>query len=340
MPKAILVTKQRKEWVDVLRALAMIMVIYGHLLSGYGHSEYYIITSPIKIPLFFVISGYVFNINRSNPREFFTNLTKKLIVPLLLFSIILMPIKLCAAYYNLVNHSMKEVVFSFITGNELWYLPCCIIAEIIFYFVIKLAKKEMYLVFLCLGISTVGFILSSYGILSTANCNTALIAQLFLLIGFYFRRHEEWFEKNWLPICVTGSLFYILLCIASFTIFPGKILDVHLNAYYCIPINILSIIAGNTALMCLGRHFSITSTVLSFIGKNTLTYYVIHEYVVGVIRLLLHILGVKESGSYLFELGVLIAVCLVCAAISCVINKYCPFLVGKSIERNKQKPIC
>lgn len=51
MPEAV---KNRKDWIDALHALAMILVIYGHRVPEW--SEYFVFTSPIKIPLFFAIT--------------------------------------------------------------------------------------------------------------------------------------------------------------------------------------------------------------------------------------------------------------------------------------------
>lgn len=41
----------RKNWIDALRGLAMLFVLYGHLVHGWN--EYFVFTSAIKIPLFF-----------------------------------------------------------------------------------------------------------------------------------------------------------------------------------------------------------------------------------------------------------------------------------------------
>ena len=49
-------TRERKLWIDALRALAMLFVIFGHQVGNY--IPYYVFTSPIKIPLFFMITGY------------------------------------------------------------------------------------------------------------------------------------------------------------------------------------------------------------------------------------------------------------------------------------------
>ena len=58
-----LINTKRKGWVDALRGMAIILVVYGH--SAKGFSEYFLFTSPIKMPLFFAISGYVFNLTES-----------------------------------------------------------------------------------------------------------------------------------------------------------------------------------------------------------------------------------------------------------------------------------
>ena len=63
---------KRKEWVDALRALAMFLVIYGHLVQGW--TPYFVFTSPVKICMFFAISGYVFKYGRVREKDFYLNL--------------------------------------------------------------------------------------------------------------------------------------------------------------------------------------------------------------------------------------------------------------------------
>ena len=63
--------RSRKEYIDVLRALAMFFVILGHQVRG--DTKYFVFTSPIKIPLFFFITGYVFNYSQKSIIEFLGN---------------------------------------------------------------------------------------------------------------------------------------------------------------------------------------------------------------------------------------------------------------------------
>ena len=113
-------TRKRKNWIDVLRAAAMLLVIYGHLLGGHDHANFYMVTSPVKIPLFFAISGYVFNDRGGDTVAFLKKTWRGLVVPLLFFSIVLMPVTVFAASKGLLNHSARETFLKFVTGSEFW----------------------------------------------------------------------------------------------------------------------------------------------------------------------------------------------------------------------------
>ena len=54
----------RLAWIDVLRALAIILVVFGHQVGG--EIVFFLFTSPVKMPLFFAISGYVFSMRGGN----------------------------------------------------------------------------------------------------------------------------------------------------------------------------------------------------------------------------------------------------------------------------------
>ena len=69
---------KRKAWIDALRALAIIMVVLGHQVKG--EDAYFLFTSPVKMPLFFAISGYVFNMHDGNSQLFWKNWLRRIIM--------------------------------------------------------------------------------------------------------------------------------------------------------------------------------------------------------------------------------------------------------------------
>ena len=173
----VLLQSNRKLWIDGLRALAMLFVIFGHQASG--HTGYFVFTSPIKIPLFFMVTGYVFNDKRASVRDFFRNLWLKLIIPWLCltlpFHLIRIPFKGMRA--------LVELPYRMLSGEIAWYMPCCIVAEIIWFFIRKYARKESSTCLGALIVFALGIVAGYLNILNFAMINRAMLMQLFILSG-------------------------------------------------------------------------------------------------------------------------------------------------------------
>ena len=176
----------RKEWIDGLRALAMLIVMTWHISNGINSQWLFsLITAPIMIPLFFSITGYVFNDCEGNQKLFYTKLFKYLVFPWLCLAF------LKGSINALINRSFEyflEYSSNLFTGSNLWYFPCCIIAEILFFYNLKLSKKSLKLISIySIILLMIGFILKDYSFFDNLNISTAFICQLFLLIGLLIK---------------------------------------------------------------------------------------------------------------------------------------------------------
>lgn len=72
-------------WIDYAKAIGILFVVMGH--SYYSHPSVVYIIFLFHMPLFFFISGYLYNVNK-NCRELIHNNIKTLLVPFLLFNLI------------------------------------------------------------------------------------------------------------------------------------------------------------------------------------------------------------------------------------------------------------
>ena len=72
-------------WIDYAKAIGILLVVMGH--SYYSHPSIVYIIFLFHMPLFFFISGYLYNVNKSY-RELIHNNIKTLLVPFLLFNLI------------------------------------------------------------------------------------------------------------------------------------------------------------------------------------------------------------------------------------------------------------
>lgn len=162
----------RKAYLDGLRGLAMLLVIVGHMNPHW--TEFFVITSPVKIPLFFVISGFLFRADTREPKAFLANLFWHIVLPWFFLS--LYPIRLLRAVAALDLSAALECTYRFVSGTDMWYMPCFIVAEAIYYFVLRQTHSRPIRALACLAMATGGLMLSNYEVFSFMQFSNACVA--------------------------------------------------------------------------------------------------------------------------------------------------------------------
>ena len=322
MTSLLILNTSRKGWIDALRGMAMLLVVYGH--STKGLFLYYVFTSPVKMPLFFALSGYLLNVDR-DVLSFLKNILLKIIIPwlclALLPKIVQIPFIGAGQFFTYARD-----MFS---GKELWFMPCFIFGELIHFFARKYCKVPWVIIsvsFLLFGLGLVAFY---SGRLNYLMINRALTVQPFFLIGYLFRENESRLAKlNW---CWIGffSVLYLVLCLISTIVYPGKTLDVHLCRYYNIPYCLFIIYLGCFLLLTFAQKANLYSRILCFIGQNTLVIYIWHGLSFGLLIGLYSFWGKQISFTWWEGIIKTVWACLICGGLAVLINNYFPELVGK-----------
>ena len=313
----------REDWIDVLRAAALLLVIFGHQKSvGYG---YFLLTSPVKIPLFFAISGFVFNESRRDIRAFAARLLRHLVVPWL--SLGLLGTLAESALTGMRN--LPESLYNLLIGESAWYLPCCIVAECLWFLILRTMKRESGVICAAADMCALGLLAARMGWLNLWMANRAMIAQVYLLIGYLCRRHRSRLEGFGWRVPVACAALYIGLTALSCALYPGKSLDVHQNHYDNVPLCMAIIGAGNVALFtACGRYMKRAPRWLCWFGQNTLVIYMLHNYSV---RLPVHLLRFARLPVLLpLVLAAMVPVCALYMLLAAVINRFAPELAGRT----------
>lgn len=320
------VARPRLQWIDALRALAIVLVIFGH--QAKGMTPYFVFTSPVKIPLFFMISGFVFNEKRKRISDLLAKLGRTIVVPW--FALTLPPAFLRAA--TKPDFELLHYVFELVSGQRMWYIPCCIVAEIIWFYCLKAAKGkrgEVKLLSLSLATFAAGLVVSTFDVLSFAMINRALVAQLFLYMGHTFKRHHEVFDRVPLATMLLLIAAYILLGEITMVYWPGRSLDIHMNEYYSLPICYAMIVLGCFALFTIASKGGEYPPIICFIGKNTLVFYLLHAINLSVVHKVASAFGISIASPLGLAFVDTALACLACGVEAFVINNYLPFLVGR-----------
>lgn len=314
-------TDQRKPWIDALRALAIIMVVLGHQVRG--EYIYFLFTSPVKMPLFFAISGYVFNMREGNSCLFCEKWFYRIIIPWFgLALIVYLP--------NLLSFDVLfRYLYNLISGKMLWFMPCFAISEIIFFYIQKYAKKELPIILCTLGCTVLGFLANANNMLNFAMINRALIVQSFFLIGYLFKQHQDEFKKIEWKYILSLFVLYLSSCWVGKMLFLNARIDVHTNHYYNIPFCFYLIFLGVFVLFIAASKSNFSSRLMSIIGKNTLIIYIWHKYIINILVYCMSMLHLTIANLWLFAIVKTIWAVAIAVLCGMFLNRYFPELIGK-----------
>lgn len=314
---------RRKPWIDTLRAIAMLFVLFGHQVQWLD--DFFLYTTPIKIPLFFAISGYLFNDRNGFQREFYVNCFWKLVFPF--FCLVSIPAVILSFYYGV--DFLFESWHKMISGESYWFITCLIVAEVIHFYIRKICKTTLFVTVVCLICSVIGLFVARNGILSFGKINTALICQTYLLLGFLLRQYEK--ELDRVPWGGVVGLFvvYVGLCFASQYLFTNTKFDCNLNLYYNTAYCALLITIGCISCFMFAKRITKYPKWLIFIGQNTFILYLWAGHALTFFVVLVK-LGVElPQENILYSLIQTIWATAVCMGVAMAVNRYLPFIVGK-----------
>lgn len=347
--------KQRIEWLDNLRAVAIFFVVLGHTVGLSVTVEKLIFS--FHMPIFFWISGLFAkeSIRDETFKGFILKRWRKRLIPYASFSVISY-----VAWFFLFRHfgSQAEMnisplrpVIGFFYGNGindwlvtntvLWFFLCLFVSEIFFYFIIKV--PSMFWMVLVLVAFSVGGYLDVYfnppdGFRLPWNIDIALTAVVFYGAGYLSKGYVLGDKKSspwrWLVMGLS-LIFYV-----AFSLFNRKVALVA-GVYGNYAFFYLAAFAG----ICFWMELSYVippSKLLSKIGQNTLTIFSLHLLVFPFITAVL-VYGFKMPSKLKFEsasLSVAYAVIsiLVLLPVSDFINRYLPFILGESEKPKHYNP--
>ncbi len=225
--------KTRIEWVDVAKGIGIILVVLGHAILGNKKffpqdlsDLYYFMYNFIwnfHMPLFFFISGLFINGSVNKPfKKAFISKSMSLFYPYIVWSVILgctyvilgeIP-QIASGFNN--NITMKDLIlFPVVPILNLWFLQTLFCAQIIYIFLAKIFKINIYQGLILFFIL---YILAHMNIITISYPLGLFSALFFLFLGALFFEKIKDFEfnrKNSPLIITVVSLFVIINSIFS-----------------------------------------------------------------------------------------------------------------------------
>lgn len=340
MDKVVIKSLNRNELLDIIKGIAIILVVFGHCIQYGSGSEYlqrlvffdntvFKVIYSFHMPLFMLVSGYLFNLSVS--RHSFKNVLLSrfttLIVPIFVWSFLTIIIKSIISNSDIIVFSLIKTYLK-TSLTTLWFLWAIFYCSLFVLFVRKLFNDSIYVYIL-------GFILTFF-IPDVLNLQLYKFMYPFFVLAYFYSKNEDYI-KSWVRKQKVSVLLFVL-CFVFLTmmIFYNYDSYIYTSGYYVLNKNIIrqfsidiyrlliGLIGSMLIILIIKTLYNKIDNALfiavSKIGTSSLGIYIISGYIVDWIltKLTYNIISI----NYLLVLLETIIITIISLFITLIIKKF------------------
>ncbi|OCA99776.1 acyltransferase family protein [Clostridium beijerinckii] len=282
-------SRNRIEYVDVFRGIAIVLMVMGHIGFS-GHFDKYI--HMFHMPLWFFISGWFY---KEQDEELFTIVKKKaknLVIPYIIFGIVQYPAWLLFNYgsstdllepirnYFWINTNLVMPV-----AGALWFLTCLFFTEIFFLNIRRKVDNEKIFFILIIILSILGTLFYKIFLFRLPwAIDTAFVALGFYYVGYEFKLHVGKKIFFWLlnmPITITILAFFINFALC----FVNGYVNLRTGAYAFVPLFWLNSVTAILVYWNISKGLDkvqiklvrVICNHIKYIGRNSIIYLCLNQ---------------------------------------------------------------
>lgn len=332
--------KQRKVWIDWLKSIAIMFVIFGHLPMWNDENKAFVCS--FHMPLFFIISGYLYKPSESI-KSCFLKCVHTLLVPYFLFNILFYPYWYIMKYtkgfdISTINTAILKPLIGILFGQHesaisstvngvTWFLIALFFTEIITEVIIH--KKHKTLFFILTTVLTIG--LGMY--INSQFISTTFTIQSFMkLMPFFFGgimiKQIDFFEKYNKKLY---PLFAFLFLGVWFLFIPYDV-DPYRTPIQALSYYLVGFSGSLFIISCCRLLDSFPNKIVYIISLGNIIIFGFHWMFIGFINFVLkRYWGIEgEIGYNLLEsIGITLFITSLLYPIILITKKYFPILMGK-----------
>lgn len=330
---------ERKDWIDQLRGFTFFIVIMCHasVIGVISH-----VGASFHMPLFFMISGLLFNPDKVLNNNLFAQIGhkfKSIIIPYFWIVFSLFPAwvfnyhilrKKNPNYWNtLIGNIVSQDKIHPATVNPVWFLGALFFAYLYILIIVKIAGRHQLVRFvMMLYIMGLGFYLSDMQL--PYHVNTGMVGAGYIYIGYLARRYilEKDILKRYKQLMIM-----LLITIGFVSAFSNKTVYMVYGQYHSIPLFLTSSLTFGIALILIFSGSS-KDRVLAYLGRNTMLALGAH---ISLIRMFQAIFTDKLLSPFVKTIMV-VGIEIILMMLAYVVNRWWPYVNGKySVVVNSKK---
>jgi fucose 4-O-acetylase-like acetyltransferase len=314
------INAQRIDWIDQAKGIGILLVVIGHMNIPQELSK---IIFSFHMPLFFFVSGYLYNEKKYslNFKDVWQSKLRSLVWPFVTFTILYL---IVSALTN-AHSSIESIDYvRLIKGNRspntpLWFLTALFSTEVIFSQIIRFFSIKMAMS-LILSMAVIGLVNAYYGHYSLIlNLDIAFVTVLFFSVGWLVRKYS--LDGSYVNHGIT--MVYILICLAVLILssLTNQRIDIYENVYGNLFFMFLSVFCGVVSIVLISRQvlrIKVLSIVFKYLGQNSLIILGVHT--------LISLVVVSTFGQMLLRLDRILSLVLLFLSIE-IISRYLPIIL-------------
>jgi fucose 4-O-acetylase-like acetyltransferase len=297
--------KSRLYWVDYLKGIAIVLVVYRHSLLGIQRSDLHIpdafvnanmIFYSFRMPLFFMLSGIFISrsLAKRTVKQFIASKFETLLYPYLIWVTIQVTLQIVMSSFTNSDRTFIDYTYIFYQPRNLdqfWYLPALFNSTVIFVLLKKYVNGKWWLQ-IPIGI---GFYFLSPHLQKISMLSDWMEFYIFVAIGdsiseIFFKAKVQNLFKNYLTLILATPVF-ILAQIYYLNHQTTQLQFLTIAFIGCFTMLSLAFIFQRLNLL----------SFLRIIGYHSLYIYVIHVMIAAFTRIfLMHVLHIDNAIVILF----------------------------------------
>ncbi len=286
-------------WVDMLKGVAILAVMIGHVVPYTYIGEF---VYSFSIPLFIFVSGYLFK-RYNSFKEFLTHKFKSLLIPYLMFGL---PFPIVIAFYNVAYadgsyspfsaadyfYALLQELYNYIIQiryQVIWYLAMIFLVNVVMYFILLIKHRWVQIAILLILLTTGAIYYHFGGKPLIWNIDTVLMALPFFYVGHLLSDNGKCAVRITEMKKSRAALLFVVFLIGNIVFnllthyISGESLDMYFCQYGVLPLTYISAFCGIFAFMILS--IILRSRVVEFFGRHSLIYFILHQGVLYLLNL-------------------------------------------------------
>lgn len=333
--------KQRTPWLDYVRFFSIFLVILYHTPPRIELLDEAVILN-LRVPVFFCISGFLFNDDRwTNFWRYAWHRGKQILIPYVLFFAVFYGLWLWFGRDMLGGEDIRVPVtrplVEMVMGDPrtivapFWYIACLLTMQLIYYWIARFTPRRWTLVVCALIAVSTYWMSWNWGWVRFWNLGNALLFMPFYAFGHSLKPVLERLEFRGVGQTLALTALGVGSMVAMVWVIGVKAHDPGLYSLLRVACGLLVI----PAYLCVGKWVANRCGRRAFIESVVLggtIYLGLQNYAIGIIRIALErIAGVGWLTDHIWmRLVIALVVMVALYPVSAWIQRHAPWVIGRS----------